>query len=120
MLGVAGQYLPWAGLLSGRVECSPPKHFRQGRPNRKAPESLNSPFALFKVERAWTQIPMQELTAPDVKVQAFLPERSRREHMRPERRVEGTPHIVRAQPILAAGYIFDFCVRERHGGVTAQ
>jgi hypothetical protein len=55
-----------------------------------------------------------------VKVQAFLSERSRREHMRPERRVERTPHIVRAQPILATGYILDFRVREWHGGVAAQ
>ena len=41
---------------------------------RKARRNADSSFALFKIERARAQIPVQKLTAPDVKVQAFLSE----------------------------------------------
>jgi hypothetical protein len=64
---------------------------------------------------------MQKLSAPDVKIQSFLSERSRREHMRPKRRVERASQIVRAEAILTAGCgIFDFGIRKWHRRMAAQ
>lgn len=41
--------------------------------------------------------------------------------MRPERRIERSSHIVGAKTIFPSGqHIFDFGIRERHRGVTAE
>jgi hypothetical protein len=56
-----------------------------------------------------------------VEVQAFLSKRSGREYMRPEGRIERSPHIICTQAILATGKnIFDLGIRERHCGMAAK
>jgi len=56
-----------------------------------------------------------------MEIQPFLSERSGREHMGPERRVKGPPHIVCPEVILLTRQdILDFSIRERHRGMTAE
>ena len=74
MFGVIGENLPWASILAGSVKCSLSQFFCQCRPDGKAAETLNPSLALFEVYRARAQIPMQELTTPNVKIQPFLSE----------------------------------------------
>ncbi len=74
MFGVTSEDRPRARLLTSLIKSSLPQLFSQCRADGKPAETLNPSFALFKIERARAQIPVQELTAPDVKVQTFLSE----------------------------------------------
>jgi hypothetical protein len=56
-----------------------------------------------------------------MKVQTLLPKGSSSEHMRPERSIERTPHIIRPESILTARQsVFDFGICERHGRMAAE
>jgi hypothetical protein len=72
LFGVISKNLPCAGFLASSVKCPLAKLLRQSRPNRKPSETLNPSFALLQVEWARAQIPVQELPAPDMKVQALF------------------------------------------------
>ena len=95
--------------------------FGECRPNRQSAETLYPSLALFEIERARAQIPVQELAAPDVEIQAFLSQRSGREHMRPKWRIERPPHIVCAQSDPRPGQnILDLRIREWHRSVATK
>jgi hypothetical protein len=64
---------------------------------------------------------MQELSAPDVKIQSFLSQRCRREHMWPKRRIKRAAQIISAKAIFTASCaIFDFGIREWHRRMATQ
>jgi hypothetical protein len=64
---------------------------------------------------------MQQLTAPNMEIQALLPQRCGCEDVRPERCVECSAKLICTDPLLSPmNPILDFGVRERNSGMTSQ
>src|SRR5258708_39832531 len=101
-IGALCQRAPWA-CRESCLQRIVAELCRERAPHRESAEPLDAPFTLFQVERTGAEVPMQELLAPNVEIQPLLPERGRREHMRPEGRIEGPPHVVGSEAVLAAG-----------------
>src|ERR1017187_3338713 len=99
MLSVICENGPRASLLSGLIKGFRAQHLCQCRPDRQSTETLNTSLTLFEIKWARTQIPVQKLPAPNVKIQALLAKRCSSKHMRPKRRIEGSPQFVCAQTI---------------------
>jgi hypothetical protein len=87
----------------------------------KPAKSLNSSFALLKVEGTGTKIPMQKLPAPDMEIQSLLSQGRGRQNMGPERGIERAPEVVGTQAVLnAMGFACHLGVSKGHSGMTAQ
>lgn len=122
-----GEREPWASGLTIRSQCVGIQRLRQRGAHGQSAKALDAALALLQVKRAGTEIPVQQLATPDVKVQSFLPERRGGENVRPERRIEGTPEVVRAQVVLVANALFALVsdtfrlgVRKWHSRMTSQ
>src|SRR5437879_358229 len=78
-----------------------PESLREVSANCMALVAVDAPFALLEVDWIGRQVPMNHGVAVRMKVQAFLTDRSRSEHERPEWGVEGQASLIGTSLVVA-------------------